>query len=226
MKEHSGTVPVQYEEGKAAFMGLDIPVDERVFIPRPETELLVSVTEDLLSRNAPAGPFVLDLCTGSGAIAIALAKRLPGCRVIGADVSEDALAVARENIRDLGVQDKIKLVRSDMFSAFLPGREGMFDAIVSNPPYVSSGDYEKLDAWVRAEPRIALHAGDDGMDRLNVLAEQSGRFLKKGAFLAVEIGYDQSKKVKDAFRRNGLNDIRSYKDFNGHERVIAVVKHG
>jgi release factor glutamine methyltransferase len=226
MTDHSDSVPVQYMEGKATFMGMDIMVDPRVLIPRPETELLVAVIADLCRERSGKKPLILDVGTGSGIIPLGLAKLIGDCRVIGADISEGALNVARENLRRSGYEDRIRLVVSDMFSAFVPEYENAFDCVVSNPPYVSKRDYERLDAWVKTEPKIALYAGDEGMDYLNLIACQSGRFLAPGGFLAVEVGYDQSKKVKRRFSECGFDDVAGFRDFNGYERVIVGWKHG
>jgi release factor glutamine methyltransferase len=226
MREYSETIPIQYEEGKTRFLGMDMAVDRRVLIPRPETELLVEVAAEFCRDMSGRKPFILDLCTGSGAVSLALERILGTCRVIGSDISEDAIDVARENLKRFGKEDVIDLVVSDMFSAFGPEYEGAFDCIVSNPPYVSEKDYEKLDAWVRAEPKIALYAGKEGMDYLEVIAGHSRRFLRPGGFVAVEIGYDQADKVKSALAMNGFAGIESFKDTGGHERVIAGWKNG
>ncbi|RKY41544.1 MAG: peptide chain release factor N(5)-glutamine methyltransferase [Candidatus Makaraimicrobium thalassicum] len=224
--EYSETVPVQYQEGTAAFMDMNVLVDPRVLIPRPETELLVSVAAGLCRGKSWKSPVILDVGTGTGVIPLGLTKLIEDCRVIGADICEEALNVARENLRRFNREDRVELVVSDMFAAFVPEYENFFDCVVSNPPYVSEKDYEGLDAWVKAEPRIALCAGREGMDHLNVLAGQSGRFLAPGGFIAVEAGYDQAQKVKDAFRVSGFTDITAFRDFNGYERVITGWKRG
>jgi release factor glutamine methyltransferase len=205
---------------------MDIAVDRRVLIPRPETELLVEVAAEFCRGMSDGRPFILDLCTGSGAVSLALGSIVGNCRIIGSDISEDALEVAGENIRRFGKEGVIDLVVSDMFSAFGSEYEGAFDCIVSNPPYVSEQDYEKLDAWVKAEPKIALYAGKEGMDYLEVIAGHSGRFLRPGGFVAVEIAYDQADKVKNALAMNGFTGIESFRDINGYERVIAGWKNG
>jgi release factor glutamine methyltransferase len=207
-------------------MDMDILVDERVLIPRPETELLVSTVEDFCRRNAWKEPLILDLGTGSGIISIGLAGKIPGARITASDVSADALCVAGENIKRLGYADRIRLVESDMFKSFGAEYRGRFDIIVSNPPYVSGKDYAGLDAWVLAEPRIALYGGTEGMDHLETIADESGKFLKRGGLLAVEVGYDQSEKVKDKLSSCGFENVRSVKDLNGYERVITGWKHG
>ncbi|MGB2600009.1 MAG: peptide chain release factor N(5)-glutamine methyltransferase [Candidatus Omnitrophota bacterium] len=224
--ECSGTMPVQYREGKTRFLDMEILVDPRVLVPRPETELLVKAVADTCLEKGLKDPFVLDVGTGSGAISAGLAGSLAGCSIIASDVSRDALCVARENVDRLGYAGRVTLAESDMFEAFEDGYFEAFDVIVSNPPYVSEEDYAGLDAWVLAEPRIALYAGVEGMDHLNRLAKESEKFLKKGGFLALEIGYDQAEKVKDKLRLCGFRDIASFKDFNGYERVIIGWKHG
>jgi len=219
-------IPIQYREGKAAFMGMDILVDPRVLIPRPETELLVEVVCDLCRKSARKRFFILDMCTGSGAVSIAMARQLDNCRVIGSDVCSDALSVAGENLERFDIADKVELVISDMFTAFGPDYDNAFDCVVSNPPYVSEKDFEKLDDWVRSEPRKALYSGKEGMDHLRVIAAESGRVLSSGGFVAVEVGYDQAEKVKASLSENGFIDVTAFRDFNGYERVIAGWKHG
>ncbi|MDD5633823.1 MAG: peptide chain release factor N(5)-glutamine methyltransferase [Candidatus Omnitrophica bacterium] len=222
--EYSETVPVQYEEGKASFMGMDIKVDSRVFIPRPETELLVEKTAYFLKAAGKTGPSVLDLCTGSGVIALALSKLVENVKVTASDISEDALVVARDNFLTHNGKADVTFIVSDMFSAF--GEGGIFDCIVSNPPYVSRRDYEKLDPWVKAEPKQALYSGDEGLDHLAALTEHGLKYLSDGGFMAVEIGYDQAEKVKGMFKTAGFKNITSFEDFNKFERVIIGWKNG
>ena len=226
LRDYSETTPIQYEEGKTVFMGMEIMVDPRVLIPRPETELLVKKTAETAMGAGMESPRILEIGTGSGVIALGLTKLMSGCSVISADISEEALQAAAANIEARGAGERIKLVRSDMFSVFGYSYRGVFDIIVSNPPYVSDKDYSELDAWVRAEPEVALRAGSEGMDHLRTLAEEAPTYLRNGGFLAVEIGYDQADKVKNAFRTAGLKDIRSFVDLNGYERVITGVKRG
>ncbi len=224
--EYSETVPIQYQNGYENFMEMDIKVDPRVLIPRPETELLVSISADFLLEKADKKPVVLDLGTGSGVIALVLARLIEDCSIIATDISSDALDVARDNIDRFGCNDNVRFVSSDMFDVFDETYEGKFNAIISNPPYVSKMDYNELDAWVREEPRTALYSGVEGMDHLSVIAEQSGKFLAKGGFVAVECGYDQASKVKGLFSEHGFSRVTSFKDFNGYERVIIGWKRG
>lgn len=225
-REYSETVPVQYEDGFVFFMGTKLKVDTRVLIPRPETELLVKIAEREIRRSNPGKSKIIDMCTGSGAIAIALAKSLPQAHIKAVDISSEALEVAEENIRDARLLGNIDILASDMFLNFNNGDEGIYDGIVSNPPYVSDRDFEFLDPWVKAEPAIALFAGKNGMDHLNNICSQSLRFLKNGGFLAVEIGYDQSLLVREKMKESGFLGIESFKDDNGHYRVTIGRKNG
>jgi len=226
MTDSVETIPVQYREGRASFMGMSVKVDSRVLIPRPETELLVTVAARLLSEKKWSKPFVLDVGTGSGIIPLGLMQLIDDCRIIGTDKSTEALTLARENIMHFDREDRVALFASDMFSGFNRTYEGAFNCVVSNPPYVSEKDYGQLDAWVKTEPRQALYAGAEGMDYLNIIARESGRFITTGGFVAVEVGYDQAEKVKKAFHERGFKDIAGFRDFNGYERVIVGWKRG
>ncbi|MFH1837761.1 MAG: peptide chain release factor N(5)-glutamine methyltransferase [Candidatus Omnitrophota bacterium] len=226
MNEDDDKIPIQYRNGRTEFMGIDIKVDPRVLVPRPETELLVSVTSDLLKTRIIERPLIADIGTGSGAIAIALADLVENGRIIASDISLDALDVARENVRNYGKSHKITLMCSDLFAAFYAETPDKFDAIVSNPPYVSEGDYSELDAWVKAEPKTALCGGKEGMDILKRIASESPKVLLPGGFVAVEVGYDQADKMKKEFIINGFENIKSYRDFNDYERVIVGWKRG
>ncbi len=226
LRDHSETVPIQYQEKKARFMDMDIAVDPRVLIPRPETELLVSEVAAACREKDWATPLILDIGTGSGVIPLGLTQIMEACRVVAVDVSLDALAVAQENIRRFRRERRVKLIRSDMFSALGEEHIGAFDVIVSNPPYVSHKDYLKVDAWVKAEPKIALYGGEDGMDYYRMILRDGLCFLKNGGILAVEVGYDQGERVKSLFANSGLVDIKSSMDISGYERIIMGRKNG
>lgn len=225
-REYSETVPMQYEDGFEVFMGLEIKVDPRVLIPRPETEILVRASLEELSLKKLKEYSVIDMCTGSGVVAIALSRLVPGLKVKAVDVSKEALDLAEENVINYGLSGSIELVVSDMFSCFGSDQENIYDAIISNPPYVSDRDFELLDPWVKAEPALALYAGKNGMDYLSVLCAQSGKFLKSGGFLAVEMGYDQSRMVRDRMVENGFVEIKILKDHSGYDRVMIGRKNG
>ena len=179
----------------------------------------------MCSARSLTEPSILDIGTGSGIIPLGISREMEKCKILAVDISQDAIDLAQENVKEQGM-DNIRFMVSDMFSAFDREQEGTFDVIVSNPPYVSGKDYEKVDAWVKAEPKIALYAGEEGMDCLNIIAEESYRFLANGGFVAVEIGYDQAEKVKKKFSLAGFTEITGFKDFNGFERVIVGWKNG
>ncbi|HNX91022.1 MAG TPA: peptide chain release factor N(5)-glutamine methyltransferase [Candidatus Omnitrophota bacterium] len=221
MREYSETVPFQYEDGFVNFMGLEIKVDPRVFIPRPETALLVEIVARYCEEKDFCKARILDMCTGSGAIALAIAKMVSDTQITAVDLSTDALKVAEENAKRLGLDGRVKFVHSNMFDFLRDGGIEEYDAIVSNPPYVSKKDYEKTDAWVKAEPKMALYSSEEGMDHINILAKEIPGYLKDGGFTALEIGYDQSENVKKIFSEYGFQNIKGHRDFNGFERVIT-----
>ncbi|MBU1127534.1 MAG: peptide chain release factor N(5)-glutamine methyltransferase [Candidatus Omnitrophica bacterium] len=225
IREYSETVPVQYEDGIARFMEMDILVDPRVFIPRPETELLIRTVVALCQDRSLLCPRILEVGTGSGIIPLGVTRLLPAAGVLSVDISADALDVAGRNIEKLGTGG-IELLQSDMFGSIGAELEGTFDVVISNPPYVSDKDYAEADAWVKAEPMKALRSGAEGMDHLKILAASGGRFLRPGGFISVEIGYDQAGKTKRLFAEKNFTGIKSFFDTNGYERVIAGWKHG
>lgn len=202
--------PLQYIIGKEKFFGLDFMVNEDVFIPRPETEVLVNTALDIIrgARDKPPalqadrpgggqGARVLDLCTGSGCIAISLTKNAPGCKIFASDISDEALSIAKENARYNGVGDEITFIKSDLFAEI----EGVYDIIVSNPPYVARSEFATLQKEVLKEPRIALDGGEDGLNFYRSIFSNAGRYLKNGGYLLMEIGFGQRKAIKDIMKR-------------------------
>ncbi len=211
-------IPLQYLTGVQQFMGLDFQVTPAVLIPRQDTETLV---EYVLQRLRP-GDRVLDLCTGSGCIGISLMK-LGGARVSCADISEDALEIARNNGRRLGCGG-IEWIRSDLLDNI---KERAFDMIVSNPPYIASGVIDGLMPEVKDhEPRLALDGKGDGLFFYRRLASECGAFLKPGGQLCLEIGYDQGGAVSGLLAAAGWERICVHKDAAGQNRVASAVKRG
>lgn len=212
-------IPLQQLTCEQEFMGLSFYVNEHVLIPRQDTEALVESVLELTAGSK--GLRVLDMCTGSGCIAISLAA-LGGERfaeVTGVDLSEEALKVAAENQKRLNVD--VKWRQSDMFADILPVK---VDVIVSNPPYIRPEVIEGLMPEVRDhEPRMALDGGDDGLDFYRILAVQAGEVLQAGGLLAVEIGHDQGEDVAALFQAAGLTDIEVRKDLAGLDRVVLGV---
>ena len=207
--------PAQYIIGSSDFHGLTLKVDERVLIPRPETEELVEL---ILSENLEGSLSVLDIGTGSGAIALALASSRPDWQITASDLSGDALALAVENARSCNLS--LTFVQSDCFEAI----SGSFDIIVSNPPYISEADKNEVGLNVlTSEPHMALFAEEDGYAVYRKIAEQAGDYLTEKGKIYLEIGYKQGDGVADLFRQFfPQKRIRVLKDQFGKDRMVAM----
>jgi release factor-specific protein-(glutamine-N5) methyltransferase len=203
-----GGEPLDYVLGNSDFCGIRIKVDERVLIPRFETELLAAEAVKELTGKPDAA--ALDMCTGSGCIAAYIARNT-AARVTAADISGGALDVARENLKGLGAT----VVKSDMFGAI----EGEFDVITANPPYIKTFDIEGLAPQVTAQPRLALDGGEDGLRFYRLIAEQAKKHIKKGGVLMTEIGFDQADAVTELFA--DLGECRVIKDLDGKDRIVV-----
>jgi len=206
--------PVAYLTGQREFWGLSIAVDRSVLIPRPETETLV---EWALQKLPPERPLrVLDLGTGSGAIALAIAHERPRAQVLATDRSEAALAVARANAQRLAIGN-VAFIRSDWYEAVAASET--FDLIASNPPYVARGDPHLREGDLRFEPQEALTSGADGLDALRIIVRGARERLVAGGWLVVEHGFDQADAVRGLLRSAGLCDLASFRDLCGIPRV-------
>ena len=218
----AGRTPLQHLTGTQEFMGFEFLVNQHVLIPRQDTETLVEL---VLEEQTDREKSILDMCTGSGCIALSLAL-MGGYRHVAAlDVSAKALKVAEQNRDRLlgGYQGVFELIRSDMFCALEPDRT--FDIIVSNPPYIPSRVIEDLEPEVRDhEPRIALDGSADGLTFYRILAEEGQNHLTKGGSIYMEIGYDQSEAVEGLFVSRGYRDVRTFKDLAGQDRVVRAVR--
>ena len=207
--------PVAYVTGRRGFRRLDLAVDARVLVPRPETELVVERCLALVA-GVPA-PAVLDVGTGSGAIALAIAQEHPGARVVASDVSAAALAVAEANADRAGLE--VELAESDLFAA-LAGRS--FDLIVSNPPYVAAGELDSLEPEVAVhEPRLATVAGPDGREVYRRLLPEAGAHLVPGGHLVLECGAGQAPWLRDQLAGLGYGCLDVQCDLSGIERVVS-----
>jgi release factor glutamine methyltransferase len=218
--------PVAYLTGKTEFYSLQLEVSPDCMIPRPETELLVSrAVEFLRKRNGTQ--FVCDLCTGCGPIGIAIAKNFRDVRIIATDISEAALRIAAQNVEKHQLKDRIELLQGDLFEPVVPQLDvNKFDLIVCNPPYVSRAEFEKLDKNVRNfEPRLALFAGEDGLDTYRRILERVDKFLKPDAALMLEVGYAQGQAVKEMLEQAGIFiEIKIEKDFHNNDRIVTAIK--
>ncbi len=206
--------PMQYILGSTGFMGLDFHVEPGVLCPRPDTEILC---EEALRRLMP-GAHVLDIGTGSGALAVSMARLGKNVHVTAVDVSDTALRVAGGNAERNGVQ--VRLVKSDCFAA-LEGEK--FDMIVSNPPYISREEMTQLMPEVQMEPELALFGGEDGLDFYRRISREAGAYLKKGGCLLFEIGWQQKDAVSELLREH-IGEPFALKDYGDNWRVVGAIK--
>lgn len=213
----AGREPLQHILGTQEFMGLEFYVNSDVLIPRQDTETLV---ETVLGAHKNQGISLLDVCTGSGCIAISLAALGKYSHVEASDISSTALMTAEKNAEKILGAGVVKFRCSDLFSAFASGER--FDVIVSNPPYIPSRVIEGLEPEVRDfEPRLALDGSEDGLHFYRKLAEESQRFLKENGAVYFEIGYDQGEAVKHLLSGHGFKDTKVIKDLSGRDRVVC-----
>ncbi|MDD5005234.1 MAG: peptide chain release factor N(5)-glutamine methyltransferase [Candidatus Omnitrophica bacterium] len=233
-------MPVQYLLGYAEFMGLRIKVDRNVLIPRPETEVLVEavIEKNQKSKIHPEHGIplmrenqklrILDIGTGSGCIAIALAKFIKAAEIFATDISKTALSLARENAKLHKVEERIRFLRADIFTPLEKSKDKdssllaqKFDIIVSNPPYVPTSEIGLFDVTVTNEPRIALDGGTDGLIFYKRISEQADGLLKKGGLLFLELGEGQAEEIKEIFFRGWIiQELK--KDYQGTERVCVI----
>lgn len=209
--------PFQYIVGNCCFFGYDFLVNESVLVPRSDTEVWVEKVIKL-AKEVKANS-ILDLCTGSGCIAITLKKELKDVLLYGVDISENALAVAKENAKINNAD--VKFILSDLFNN-LPMNK--FDIIVSNPPYIPSKEIQTLARDVQREPIIALDGGEDGLEFYRKIIKKAKEFLKENGYLALEFGYDQAKKVEKILLENEFEVLDMIKDYSGNTRAIISKK--
>lgn len=211
-------IPLQHITNRQEFMKMTFFVDENVLIPRPDTEILVEEVIKIAKKiNARK---ILDLCTGSGAIAVSLAKYIDRSNITAVDISSKALNVAKLNAKNNEVEDKITFVESDLFENL---KKDKYDIIVSNPPYIKKEILEKLDKEVQKEPTIALDGGYDGLDFYRKIINSAEEYLKFNGYLCFEIGFDQKEEVEELLKsKEKYINIYSKKDLCDNDRVVVA----
>ena len=220
-RERAGGRPLQYILGSWPFMGLTLEVGEGVLIPREETELLVRAAAQL--TDGAASPEIIDLCSGSGAVALGLASLLPRASVYAAELYDEAFSYLCTNVQNTGFRN-VKPVQADILKPESAEKFPLPDCIVSNPPYVAADELEALQTEVRREPRTALFGGEDGLLFYRAIASIWLPKLKRGGAAAVEVGEGQAARAAALFQSAGLTRIRILKDFNGIERVVTGIR--
>lgn len=211
--------PMQYILGKAEFYGLDFKVNKNVLIPRPDTEVLVEKVISFVKNNSYA---ILDIGTGSGCIPISILVNCPNAKAYAADISADAIEVAKENAKLNNVDNKINFLNIDILNDF---PDFSIDCIVSNPPYIEEEVIPTLMEDVRNfEPYIALSGGADGLVFYRRIAQEGYKILRKGGLIAFEVGYTQAKAVEEILKKNGFTQTEIIKDLAGIERIVSAIK--
>lgn len=208
-------IPVQYITNRQEFMGLKFYVDKNVLIPQPDTEILVEHVIEYCNKINYSLK-ILDLCTGSGAIAISLAKYIKNANIYATDISENAIEIANKNAKINKVE--INFIKSDMFDNI---EEKDFDIIVSNPPYIKTSVISTLSNEVKNEPYIALDGGKDGLKFYNIIYEKAEKYMNRNGIIFLEIGYDQKENIMNIFKKK-YREVYCLKDLNNNDRVIIV----
>ena len=210
--------PIAYILGKKGFHNIELLVAPGVLIPRPETEILVDIAlTEITKLNQPTQ--VLDLGTGSGAIALAIASAAPITSVIATDQSAEALAIAKQNAEFLNLTDRVQLSQGSWYEALVQGNQ--FDVIVSNPPYIANQDPHLTQGDLRFEPESALTDYASGLSCLEIIIAEADQYLKAGGLIAVEHGFDQSQAVLELMKEAGLIDVQVHLDLAGHYRAAS-----
>ena len=210
--------PLQYITGIQEFMKLNFLVTKDVLIPRPDTEILVE--EVIRKAENISNPIILDLCTGSGAIAVSLAKYIKNVHICAVDISSKALEIAKKNAELNGVKNNIEFIESNLFDKI---KERKFDIIVSNPPYIETETIKTLSKDVQSEPKIALDGGKDGLDFYRKIADSGSKYLNRQGYICLEIGYNQRIAVRQILEnKKRYVNINCIKDLCGNDRVITA----
>lgn len=221
IKKRAKRIPVAYIIGKKEFMSLEFEIDKGVLIPRPDTENLVEKVIKDVRESELTEAQIVDVGTGSGAIAVSLAYYLEDAKVVGVDISPKALKIARANVDKHQLTERMSILKSDLLTEFIKREIKNLDIIVSNPPYISEKEMQKLQPEVKKEPELALKAGADGLDYYRKLIPQAEEVLKTGGKLFLEIGYQQAEAVKKLFSKNWA-EIEVAKDYAKNDRIVTA----
>lgn len=229
IQERIRKIPLQYITKHQEFMGMDFLVEKGVLIPRPETEILVErVIEKLKKRKSSSHLKIVDLGTGTGIIAISIAKFIKDITIYATDISKESLQVALKNAQKHNCEDKIIFLQGDLFEPFQGKIEkNSLDVIISNPPYVNSDDFKLLPPEIKDnEPKIALYGGVDGIDYYRKIVKEGPKFLKRDGFIALEVGLNQVKIIKELILKenNYRKNVEIFKDYSGRERVVIAYR--
>lgn len=206
-------VPLQYLVNKQEFYGIEFFINENVLIPQPDTEILVEEVINISNRENKKE--ILDMCTGSGAIAIALSKNIKNANIIATDISDKALEIAKKNDKE----NKVNFIKSDMFENL---KNKKFDVIVSNPPYIKTDIIKTLPKEVQKEPMLALDGGKDGLNFYRIIINNADKHLNSNGYLCLEIGDDQKEEVVQLLKQKKYKEIYSKKDLSGNDRIVVA----
>ena len=221
VKKRAQGYPLQYILGNWSFMDCELSVGEGVLIPRDDTEVCVRECITMIENAGIKSPVIIDLCSGSGAIAISVAKKLPGANVTALEFSEKAFGYLCRNI-ELNKLGNVSPVNGDIYEYFKNYADGYFDVIISNPPYIRTDEIPTLQKEVLFEPEMALDGGSDGLDFYRCIADKWLSKLKKGGIMSLEIGENQGESVPDIFRSKGCGNITVVKDIQNLDRAVTL----
>lgn len=224
IKKRARHIPVAYIIGHKEFMSLNFYVNKKVLLPRPETEILVEYLIDYFQEKDMETVNIVEIGTGSGAIMVSLGYYLDSARILGIEIDEGALEVTRKNIQKFSLTDRLKVTKGDLLKPLIKRGISNVDLVVSNPPYISEEEMDKLPPEVKKEPEKALYGGREGLDIYKDLIPQARGVLKNSGMLALEIGYQQAEAVKNILEENNFKDIDVRKDYADKDRFIIAYK--
>ncbi len=220
VRKRSEGYPLQYILGSWTFMDCELEVGEGVLIPRDDTEVCVRAFREMLNVSSPV---IIDLCSGSGAIAVSLARSYPDAEIFAAELSDDAFTYLERNVRSNGAEAIVRTLKGDISELYQQFEDGFFDGIISNPPYIRTEELPHLQKEVQCEPVMALDGGTDGLMFYRIICEKWLPKLKKGGIVSFETGEDQGAQVCSLLEKSGAANVRIVKDISGLDRTVTAV---